>query len=352
MKNSFKLEKTVCPLCNLNNTDRVFTGRDRLWKREGEFQVVQCKSCGLMYTNPRPTQETIGYFYPQDYGPYQAFFIPHVEMFQCTEGLLPRVKNELKLQVLRNYYGYQELEPAFRFFDFAKLPGGIRKLILKISYFYFRRNYYRIPVWKDGGRALDLGCGNGAYLLLLKKIGWDVVGVDIAKEAAREVEEADIPIFTGDLKELQLETNSFHLITMWHVLEHLPSPVETLKEIKRLLRDNGFLFIEVPNGNSIVARIFRSTWFAWDLPRHLYHFSPASITELLDRAGLSVVRIRYLSKNNVVKSIGYWLENRGISCDIDQVYGNKFLLYLLQFCGAILAFFRRSETIFVEARKD
>ena len=352
MKNRFKLEETACPLCHLNNTKRVYIGRDRLCKRKGDFQVVQCKSCGLMYTNPRPTQETMGYFYPPDYAPYQAFFAPYIEMFQSRDSLLPQIKNELKYKVLEDYYGYQELRPTSRFLGFAKLPGGIKELILKLSYSYFRRHYYRIPVWQERGRALDLGCGSGAYLLLLENIGWEVMGVDIGDNVTREVKEANIPTFTGDLKDLHLETNSFHLITMWHVLEHLPSPLESLQEIKRLLTDNGCLFIEVPNRASIVTKIFRSTWFAWDLPRHLFHFSPASITELLRRAGFNVVKIRYLFKNNVGKSMAYWLEDRGIKFDVDQLYRNKFLFYLMRSCGALLAFFRTSETIFVEARKD
>ena len=351
MKNGFKLEETACPLCHLNNTNRVSIGRDRLCKREGEFQVVQCKSCGLLYTNPRPTQETMGYFYPPDYAPYQAFFVPHVEMFQGRGGLSSKIRNELKYQVLKNYYGYQELKPPFRSPALAKLPGGIKELILKLSYSYFRRHYYRIPVWQERGRALDLGCGSGAYLLLLKNIGWEVIGVDIDNNVARKVKEAKIPIFTGELNNLQIETGSFNVITMWHVLEHLHSPLETLQEIYRLLTDNGSLFIEVPNNASIVTRIFRSNWFAWDLPRHLCHFSPVSITKLLNRARFKGVKVRHLSKNTVRNSMAYWLEGRGIKFDIDQLGKDRFLFYLLKLCGAVLAFFHTSDIIFIEARK-
>lgn len=314
--------------------------------------MLQCKSCVLMYTNPRPTQETMGYFYTPDYAPYQAFFTPYIEMFQRKIGLLSKIKNELKYQVLKNYYGYQGLKPAFRFLALAKLPAGIKKLIVKVSYFYFRKHYYRIPVWEERGRALDLGCGRGAYLLLLKNIGWEVIGVDIGDNVAREVKEANIPVFTGDLKELQLETSSFNVISMWHVLEHLHSPLETLQEIYGLLTDNGSLFIEVPNNASIVTKIFRSNWFAWDLPRHLYHFSPKSLSKLLNRAGFKESKVRHLSKNTVGKSTVYWLENRGIKFGVDKLDKNKFSFYLFKFCGALLACLRTSDTIFVEARRN
>lgn len=351
MESQFTLEKTTCPLCHGSETNTVFTGRDRLCKKEGEFQVVQCKVCGLMYTNPRPTQETMGYFYPPGYAPYQAFYVPHVEMFQKTESLLSKIKNELKYQVLQYYYGYHGLESASRFSYFARLPVGIKSVLVYLSYIYFRKQYYRIPVWEKGGRALDLGCGSGAYLLLLKNIGWEVIGVDIGNNAAEEVKEASIPVLIGQLKSLPLERGSFHVITLWHVLEHLHYPLQTLQELSHLLTDNGSLFIEVPNSASIVTKVFRSNWFAWDLPRHLYHFSPMSLSRLLKKAGFKELKIRYLSKNTVGKSMAYWLENKGIAAVSDQLDKNTWFNYFLKFCGALLASLRTSDTIFIVAQK-
>ena len=351
LENRFEFEETKCPVCNHDNTARVFIGRDRLCKKEGQFQAVQCKLCGLIYTNPRPTQETMGYFYPPSYAPYQPFFVPYAEMFQNAEGLLQKIKNELKYQVLQCYYGYQGLELASRFSCFARLPAGIKRVLLQLSYFYFRKHYYRIPVWEKGGKALDLGCASGAYLLLLKNIGWKVSGVDIANNAAKEVKEASIPVLVGDLKSLQLETNCFHVITMWHVLEHLHDPFETLQEIYRLLKHSGTLFIEIPNSASIVAKVFRSNWFALDLPRHLCHFSPLSLAKLLQMAGFKIVNTRYLSVNYVGQSLLYWLEDRGISFDIEKLGKNRLSSIALKLCGNILAFLRTSDIIFIEARK-
>lgn len=351
MKNRFELEETRCPLCQHNKKKTKFVGRDRLCKKVGEFRVVECETCGLLYTDPRPSQETIGYFYPLDYGPYQGFFIPQVEVFNRRKGLPARIKNELKYRILKNYYSYQALQPVTRFPGFNKLPAGMRRIALKIFQYYFRKRYYRIPVWRESGKALDIGCGSGAYLLLLKNMGWNVVGADISDNVASEVREAGIPILTGELKRLKLETGSFDLIAMWHALEHLPSPLETLQEIHRLLADKGTLFIEVPNSASLVTKVFGSDWFAWDLPRHLYHFSPVSLSKMLTRAGFTVVCIRHLSKNNLLKSIAYWLEDRGIKFDIDPLESNRFLSHLMKFCGNFLAFFHTSDIIFMEARK-
>ena len=351
MENRFKIEETECSLCHPSRTKEMFIGRDRLCKKEGQFRVVQCERCGLIYTNPRPTQETIGYFYPSDYAPYKAFYSPYIEIYNRKENLLSRIKNELKYHILTNYYGYQDSKPAYGFTYFVRLPQVVKKLLLRISYVYFKKHYYRIPFWHERGRALDLGCGNGAYLLLLKKIGWDAVGVDISDNVAKEVKEAKITIHTGELKELRLKTGSFNLITMWHVLEHLPKPLQILQEINRLLTDNGCLLIEIPNSASIVAKIFKSNWFALDLPRHFYHFSPHSLSKMLKRAGFEVVKTRHLCLNTFLKSMGYYLEDLKIKFDVEKANKNKIVFYFLKLCGNLLAFFRTSDIILVEARK-
>lgn len=352
MNSRFKLEETVCPLCRNNKTKIIFVGRDRLCKRDGEFSVVCCESCGMIFTNPRPTRETMGYFYPEDYDPYQALFLPNVKIYNAGKTLFEMIKNELKYWVLKNYFNYQKLEPVCGFAALNVLPMWGKRLIRGLSYSNFRKNYYRIPAWKENGKALDLGCGNGAYLLLLKKMGWDVVGVDINDNTSQEVKEAKIPVLTGGLEELKLEENSFDLITLWHVLEHLHDPLKTLKVVCRLLKDDGILFVEVPNSASVLSRLFKSNWFAWELPRHLCHFSPTSLSRMLNQAGFEITTIRHLSKNTLGKSMAYWLESLGIKCHIDQIEKKRIFSYLLKFCGILLAFFRTSDIIFVEAKKE
>jgi 2-polyprenyl-3-methyl-5-hydroxy-6-metoxy-1,4-benzoquinol methylase len=306
----------------------------------------------MIFTNPRPTRETVGYFYPEDYAPYQALFLPNVEIYNAGVTPLERIKNELKYWVLKNYFNYQKLEPARRLPALDRLPMWGKRLISRLSYIWFRKIYYRIPVWKESGRALDLGCGNGAYLLLLKKMGWDVIGVDMNDNVSREVKEAKIPVLTGELEELKLEENSFDLITLWHVLEHLHDPLKTLKLVHRLVKDDGILFVEVPNNTSALSRLFKSNWFAWDLPRHLCHFSPTSLSKMLNQAGFEITMIRHLSKNTLGKSIAYWLESLGIECDIDRIEKKRVFSYPLKRCGILLAFFRTSDIIFVEAKKE
>lgn len=352
MEKNFELDQITCPLCKDEKYEKIFTGSDRLVKREGSFTVVQCESCGLRYTNPRPTRETMGYFYPDDYAPYSGFIFEYVEMYLPEENLSARIKNEIKWQILKYYYNYSGLQPRYRFQCFDKFPGVSKKLILKIFYRYFLKNYYRVPSWQNEGRALDIGCGNGAFLLLLKKLGWDVMGVDISDNVAQEVKAAGIPIFTGELERLKKEQGTFKLITLWHVLEHFPSPLETLQEVFELLTDNGIVIIEVPNSNSFMAKVFRPNWFPWDLPRHLCHFTPATLSDLLRRAGFSGITLRFLPKNNVWRTLTYWLEDKEIGYDISRLEKNKFFAFIVNFFGRVSILFKTSDTIFLTARKN
>ena len=102
MEGRYELEETVCPLCYFTKTKKVFNGRDRQYKLKGEFQVVRCRSCGFRFTNPRPTPETIGYFYPPNYGLYQPFSPLQVELFPKGRGVIPEIKNELKYQIFKS----------------------------------------------------------------------------------------------------------------------------------------------------------------------------------------------------------------------------------------------------------
>jgi 2-polyprenyl-3-methyl-5-hydroxy-6-metoxy-1,4-benzoquinol methylase len=350
----YEMEYALCPLCKVDNAILVFTGTDRLCKKKGEFQVVQCRSCGLLYTNPRPTPETIGYFYPKDYSPYQGVQLPYTKIYQERDSYWVRIKNELKYQVLKKYYNY-ELLPSFRFNFFQMFPSVVKKAVLKICYIYFKRLYYRIPVWHEEGRALDIGCGSGGYLLLLKNLGWNVTGMDIGDNTVQQVRESGIKISIGELEKLKLNPGSFHVISMWHVLEHLHRPLETLQEIKNLLSDDGVLFIEIPNSAGFLAKIFATDWFAWDLPRHLYHFSPNTIRKFLAEAGFQKVSITHRQDSSFGKTIEYYLQKRKNYLPVHRVSylieENNLIKLLLKIFAKLFASIRLGDIIFMEAKK-
>jgi ubiquinone/menaquinone biosynthesis C-methylase UbiE len=142
------------------------------------------------------------------------------------------------------------------------------------------------------GRALDVGCGDGNLLLLLENLGWDIYGVDIS-QAAIEIAKKKLTkknVFVGKLTECRFPSSYFDAISMRHVLEHLQNPLDTLREIRRVIKKDGILGISVPNIDSIYFRIFKGDWFHLDLQRHLYQFSLKTLTDMLNRAGFRVIK--------------------------------------------------------------
>jgi SAM-dependent methyltransferase len=149
---------------------------------------------------------------------------------------------------------------------------------------------------RRGGRVLDVGCGTGSHLDAARRLGWEAYGVEISPAASQIARETlGLAVVTGALEDAGYPDAHFDVVSLFHVLEHLPDPVGTLREVARVLRPGGLALLAVPNHRSLAAFAFRSRWFPWEVPRHLYHFSPASLAALLDRvAALRLVRINYV----------------------------------------------------------
>ena len=139
---------------------------------------------------------------------------------------------------------------------------------------------------------LDIGCGTGDFLSAAKQNGWDVTGIE-PDEKARAIANAKTNNKVLDADQLfHLEKEQFDVITLWHVLEHLPNLEKQIETFKKLLKPNGTLIIAVPNFKSFDAQYYKSFWAAYDVPRHLWHFSKTAISKLFQKENLSVVEIR------------------------------------------------------------
>lgn len=159
------------------------------------------------------------------------------------------------------------------------------------------------------GRLLDFGCGAGAFLVRAQAQGWDVTGLDTSPAAVDGARQAQgLRALVGTLPHADLEPGSFDLVTMRHSLEHVHDPLGTLREARRLLAPGGRLFVSVPNIDSLPFRWFRHAWVGLDLPRHLTHFAPWTLQQMLRRAGFRPGPVRTLRHRK-------WLQlSAGLSC--------------------------------------
>jgi 2-polyprenyl-3-methyl-5-hydroxy-6-metoxy-1,4-benzoquinol methylase len=152
----------------------------------------------------------------------------------------------------------------------------------------------RLPP-ERGKRALDIGASNGFYLVELRNKGWEVHGVEVDAEAARYArEQYGLSIRTGAAEDVlgDFPDEHFDLVTMWHVLEHLFDPLQVLSEVRRILKPGGILMLELPNLHCLPSALFGKYWGYLDVPRHLYHFTPQTLSTMLAKAGLSLNGIR------------------------------------------------------------
>jgi SAM-dependent methyltransferase len=148
----------------------------------------------------------------------------------------------------------------------------------------------------NGTRLLDIGCGNSMFLRLAREVGFDAFGLDTSVRATvLAAKELPDRVFHGTEEMLIKAGESFDLLVLLHVLEHVPDPFQYLKRIRGLLRSPGGIIVQVPNVCSYQARLFGSRWYGLDCPRHICNFSQYSLLHLLGRCGFRIERVRHYS---------------------------------------------------------
>jgi 2-polyprenyl-3-methyl-5-hydroxy-6-metoxy-1,4-benzoquinol methylase len=234
-----------CPVCGSPNLRDKLHVQDKSVSQE-TFIIQQCAACGFQLTNPRPTAATIGKYYESD---------AYVSHNSAAQGLVNRVYKAARYFTVRRKVGL-----------ITQLNGG-RK-----------------------GNLLDYGCGTGHFLAGAKRAGWQVTGLEPNDRARHDATaRVGLPILEATAL-AGLPAASFDVITLWHVLEHVHTLNETLSQLLAALKPGGKLLIAVPNAESLDAQHYRQDWASYDVPRHLYHFVPATMRQLLAAHGLRVAQ--------------------------------------------------------------
>jgi SAM-dependent methyltransferase len=288
----------TCPLCGAEESEFLFWAIDRLHHLPGKFGEVLCKECELVRLSPRPTEQSLAYYYPEDdyYSYSQIPTFPDLNARTLKEDIRRAVLSEFNYPVKPNSLLVKFLGPIVRSVFTDQATFG---------------NSASLPKWVPNGKALDVGCGSGTFLAVLKQLGWSVQGVELSQAAADAAKSnLDIDVFVGDLKEAGFADSEFDFISFNHSLEHLPDIVGVLTEVRRILRPGGRLYIEVPNVASTSRRLSGPYWLHWDAPRHLYGFTPKSLSALLKKAGFSNIRSKTIRANLYGFDIMYRREDK------------------------------------------
>lgn len=275
------METVSCDLCGSDESEVLIRQQDLLLAvTDEEFTVVRCRHCGLVFLNPRPSGSLIGTYYPTVYYP------PVTAKPLSSSTKRKKFSARMKRWVLEDYYGYPSVDPA-------GLIRTLRRALLWPDK-TFREFMGRHPIpWRGEGKVLDVGCGAGGNLKVLEEQGWNVSGIEISSVAAAHARALVAgTIHTGTLESAPFAPGSFDLILMNHSLEHFPSPLDGLRRVRRLLKDDGILVVSVPNVNSLEVKLFGWWWFGWDPPRHFYHFEKHTLSQALSQAGFRPFRYR------------------------------------------------------------
>lgn len=247
------MEHTKCLVCDADRPQVLCSGYDRLFGLPGEFTVVECSDCGFVYLNPRPSESEMKKYYPEEYYSFQRW----------TE----------EVGFLRAFYRRMKWKSLSRI-NLMRFSG--------------------VPPFVENGKILDVGCGSGEVLSIMKKVGWETYGVERDERAAKYARSKGLNVLNQDLRSIRFPDDYFDIVRMRSVLEHLHQVSLILAEVHRILKKQGRLFLIVPNIDSFEFKIFKSKWYPLDIPRHIYHFSPKSLTALLEKSRFKVGKIRYV----------------------------------------------------------
>ncbi len=291
------------------------------------YSLQQCQACGLVFENPRPTLEELPRYYSNEN--YYSYIELEKKKNQKI-GFLERLRHTLFEKTMAYYYGQQ------------------RSFLNTILAWVGKGRFGSIPLNIPMGKILDIGCGDGVFLDVVRKYGWEPHGVEINSDAAKRANALGMKVHAGDLLSAAYPANQFDLIRMWSVLEHTPNPKEVLAEILRILKKGGVLVLQVPNIRSKAFEWFGPYWTGLDLPRHLVHFSPETLQNLLRSVGFTEIKTHFASVGTSWTS--YRFQQR-----MQQKQGLHFLDPFLRvgnvFFDRICDLFRKGDCMYVWAYK-
>lgn len=239
-----KIEYKVCSCCDSEDISKVMDIKDHSISQE-KFEIWMCNNCSFHFTQHVPTQEFIAPYYKSEE------YISH---------------SDTKKGIVNNLY------------------HRVRAIMLD-------RKYQLVRKYSQNGTLLDYGAGTGYFPAYVKSKGKNVEAIEIDPEARKYAKEKfDLDVLAPEaLSDGSIKNESYDVVSMWHVLEHLYDPKMYINRFHELLQLHGHLIIAVPNYTSSDAQYYKDNWAAYDVPRHLWHFNPVAMEKLVGEQGFTLV---------------------------------------------------------------
>jgi SAM-dependent methyltransferase len=302
------MEEVVCDFCGSADATVLFEGTDVMFPQYQHIHAVQrCNQCGLWYLNPRPTTEE----------EYLAMYPPE-------------------------YDSYVDLD---------------RKWLLQLRKLNWRKELADIvSLVGSEGRFLEVGCATGEFLNELREMGClNLIGLEYNPEVVQMARERyGLDVREGDILSGQFPNEHFDVVMMRYVLEHVPNPVETLRETHRILKPGGTYIFSIPNPVSLDAQVYGRYWFGHEVPRHLHNYPKATLKQMLESVGFEQKHIYYsFAPNDWILGFKNVLIGWGVSHKAASVWDihNPLALALFFPLGVLSGLVKSSGRMRVVARK-
>jgi 2-polyprenyl-3-methyl-5-hydroxy-6-metoxy-1,4-benzoquinol methylase len=240
-----------CPVCKSCGAVEYLSAPDRLHGRRKLYTLMRCRVCLIIWLSRPPRWEEMGEHYTDAY---------HQKISSAGDNAAQR----------------------------------------------WRARKEDLLQYKHAGDLLDLGCSSGSFLEYMGRDSWRLYGVEMSAETAKKAEaRCGAEVYVGNITDAPFAPESFDAITCFDVLEHLYEPLEVMRKVKEWLKPEGIFYVQVPNIQSAESRVFKNYWHGLELPRHLFHYSPASLRHLAESVGLKMVSLETRRNPAVGTSIRY-----------------------------------------------
>jgi 2-polyprenyl-3-methyl-5-hydroxy-6-metoxy-1,4-benzoquinol methylase len=301
-------EVPTCLLCQTEGIALYVGLSDRVFGAPGLWGFLRCPRCGVAWLSPRPIPEDISIAYKS----YYTHTIPKGGEVFWSHFHKVKGSGTFREMLVRHYHQAEDSLLA------AQL--GYKNLSTSLLHRMLGYLFFVIPCIRDAvfhkvaglkanerGKLLDVGCGSGAFLALMRDLGWVVQGIEPDSQAATFARrQFNLEVFEGVLEQAGFADNSFDAVHVSHVVEHVYDPARLLRECRRVLRPTGKLIVTTPNINSLGHRVFGEAWRGLEPPRHLYVFSPDALEACASGLGFTVEKITTITR----MARGIWYASR------------------------------------------